>query len=154
MRHVQKFGNWSNCHTPMILNTFMVFCQNILSNVGPRCFDGTVAEYLGSVHAFLHDFNELLSPAFTPSQELSNNRSFLCCGPSLCIFPIYKSIILCVQYTLRIQPMSLMSLILIETMPLVWFLVLSFPKMAIPLPFSARSRVHVRKSPLSMPVEC
>lgn len=53
----------------MILNVFMVFCQNLLNIVAPRCLDGRMTEYLGKVHAFFHDFNELLPAASTP-QEL------------------------------------------------------------------------------------
>ena len=33
-------------------------------------------EYLGKLHVILHDFNELLSPASTPSQELKQGSKF------------------------------------------------------------------------------
>jgi len=36
-------------------------CQNLLTVVAPKHFDGIMAEYLGKLHA-LHDFNELLPP--------------------------------------------------------------------------------------------
>jgi len=71
MRHVQKFGNKQNYYTPMILNIFMV-CVKIFS----QRLDGTMAEYLGKLHALLHDFNELLPPAPTPSQELEQRSKF------------------------------------------------------------------------------
>jgi len=45
-------------------------CQNLLNIVAPKCLNGTMVEYLGKVHALLYDFNELLSPASNPSQEL------------------------------------------------------------------------------------
>ncbi|XP_068493775.1 uncharacterized protein [Phaseolus vulgaris] len=35
-----------------------------------------MAEYLGKIHALLHDFNELLPPASTPSQELEQRSKF------------------------------------------------------------------------------
>jgi len=70
MRHVQKFGNKKNYYTPMILNVFMV-CVKIFSQLLlPKHLDGTMAEYLDKLHALLHDFNELLPPAPSPSQEL------------------------------------------------------------------------------------
>jgi len=58
-----------NYYTPMILNVFMV-CQNLLTIVAPKRLDGTMAKYLGKLHALLHDFNEYLPLVFTPSQEL------------------------------------------------------------------------------------
>jgi len=51
-------------------------CQNLLTIVAPKCLDGTMAEYLGKLHALLHDFNELLPPAPTPSQELEQRSKF------------------------------------------------------------------------------
>jgi len=45
-------------------------CQNLLPIVAPKGLDGRMAEYLGKLHALLHDFNKLLPPAPTPSQEL------------------------------------------------------------------------------------
>jgi len=51
-------------------------CQNLLTIVAPKCLDGTMAEYLGKLHALLHDFNELLPPAPTPSQELEQRFKF------------------------------------------------------------------------------
>jgi len=41
-------------------------CQNILTFVAPKRLNGTMVEYLGKLHALLHDFNELLPPAPTP----------------------------------------------------------------------------------------
>ena len=51
-------------------------CQNLLTIVAPKRLDGTMAEYLGKLHALLHDFNELLPPASTPSQELEQRSKF------------------------------------------------------------------------------
>jgi len=45
-------------------------CQNLLIVVAPKHLDGTMPEYLGKLHALLHDFNKLLSPTSTPTQEL------------------------------------------------------------------------------------
>jgi len=59
----------------MILNVFMV-CQILLTVVAPNRFDGTMAEYLGKLHALLHDFNELLPPIPTLSQELEQRSNF------------------------------------------------------------------------------
>jgi len=47
-------------------------CQNLLTVVTPRCLDGTMAEYMGK----LHDFTELLSLAYTLSQELEQRSKF------------------------------------------------------------------------------
>jgi len=58
----------------MILNDFMV-CQNLLTVVAPKRLDGTMTEYMGKRHA-LHDFNELLSLASTPSRELKQRSKF------------------------------------------------------------------------------
>jgi len=35
-----------------------------------------MTEYLGKLHALLHDFNDLLPPASTPSQELKQRSKF------------------------------------------------------------------------------
>jgi len=35
-----------------------------------------MAEYLGKIYAYLHDFNELLHPVSTPSQELEQRSNF------------------------------------------------------------------------------
>jgi len=51
-------------------------CQNLLNVVSPKYLDGTMTEYLGKLHALLHDFNELLPPASTPSQELEQRSKF------------------------------------------------------------------------------
>jgi len=51
-------------------------CQNLLTIVSPKRLDGTMAEYLGKLHAFLHDFNELLPPTSTPYQELEQRSKF------------------------------------------------------------------------------
>jgi len=51
-------------------------CQNLLTVVAPKRLDGTMAEYLDKTHALLHDFNELLSPVPTPSQELEQGSKF------------------------------------------------------------------------------
>jgi len=51
-------------------------CQNLLTIVALKRFDGTMAEYLGKVHALLHDFNELLPPSPTPSQKLEQRSKF------------------------------------------------------------------------------
>ena len=51
-------------------------CQNLLTIVAPKCLDGTMAEYLGKHHVLLNDFNELLPPAPTPSQELEQRPTF------------------------------------------------------------------------------
>jgi len=48
----------------------MVCVKTPLPLLLPKRLDGTMTEYLGKLHAFLHDFNELLSPASTPTQEL------------------------------------------------------------------------------------
>jgi len=45
-------------------------CQNLLNVIAPRRLDGTMTKYLGKIHALLHDFNELLPTASTPSQKL------------------------------------------------------------------------------------
>ena len=51
-------------------------CQNLLTIVAPKRLDGTMAEYLGKLHALLHDFNELLPPASTSSQKLEQRSKF------------------------------------------------------------------------------
>ena len=51
-------------------------CQNLLTVVAPKHLDGTMAKYLGKLHALLHDFNELLPPTSTPSQELEQRSKF------------------------------------------------------------------------------
>ena len=51
-------------------------CQNLLTVVAPKCLDGIMIEYLGKLHALLHDFNELLSLASTPTQELKQWSKF------------------------------------------------------------------------------
>ena len=45
-------------------------CQNLLHVVASKRLDGTMSEYLSKIHALFHDFNELLPPASTPSQEI------------------------------------------------------------------------------------
>jgi len=42
----------------------------------PKCLDGTMAKYLGKLNALFHDFNELLLPPSTPSQELEQRSKF------------------------------------------------------------------------------
>jgi len=51
-------------------------CQNLLNIVAPKGLDGKMVEYLGYVHALLHDFSVLLAPASTPSQELEQRSKF------------------------------------------------------------------------------
>ena len=51
-------------------------CQNLHTVVAPKCLDGTIVEYLGKQHALLHDFNELLPPGTTPTQELKQRSKF------------------------------------------------------------------------------
>jgi len=51
-------------------------CQNLLTIVASKHLNGTMVEYLGKLHALLHDFNELLPPAPTPSQELEQRSKF------------------------------------------------------------------------------
>jgi len=51
-------------------------CQNVFNVIAPKHLDGTMTEYLGKIHVFLHDFNELLPLASSSSQELS----FSCYG--------------------------------------------------------------------------
>ena len=51
-------------------------CQNLLHVVASKCIDGTMFEYLGKIHALFHDFNELLPPASTPSQEIAQRSKF------------------------------------------------------------------------------
>ena len=51
-------------------------CQNLLTVVVPKRLDGTMVEYLGKLHALLHDFNELLPPVSTPTQELEQRSKF------------------------------------------------------------------------------
>ncbi|KOM41612.1 hypothetical protein LR48_Vigan04g181000 [Vigna angularis] len=50
-------------------------CQDLFIVIGP-CSPGPMAEYLGKVHALLHDFNELLPPASTPAKELEQRSKF------------------------------------------------------------------------------
>ncbi|WVZ17852.1 hypothetical protein V8G54_010834 [Vigna mungo] len=52
------------------------FTQNDLFTVIGSCSPGPMAEYLGKVHALLHDFNELLPPASTPAEELEQRSKF------------------------------------------------------------------------------
>ena len=51
-------------------------CQNLLHVVVSKRLDGTISEYLGKIHALFHDFNELLHPASTPSQEIEQRSKF------------------------------------------------------------------------------
>jgi len=51
-------------------------CQNLLHVVASKRLDGIMSEYLGKIHAFFHDFNELLPPASTPSQEIEQRSKF------------------------------------------------------------------------------
>ena len=51
-------------------------CQNLLTIVAPKHLDSTMAEFLGKLHALLHDFNELLPPATTASQVLEQRSKF------------------------------------------------------------------------------
>jgi len=51
-------------------------CQNLLIVVAPKRLEGTMSEYLGKLHALLHDFNELLPPAHNLSQELEQRSKF------------------------------------------------------------------------------
>ena len=51
-------------------------CKNILTIFFSQTLDGTMAEYMGKLHALLHDFNELLPPATTLSQELEQRSKF------------------------------------------------------------------------------
>jgi len=51
-------------------------CQNLLTIVATKRLDGTLAEYMGKLHAILHDFNELLPPTPTPAQELEQRSKF------------------------------------------------------------------------------
>jgi len=50
--------------------------SNLIIVVAPKRLDGTMVEYLGKLHALLHDFNELLPPPPTPSQELEQRSKF------------------------------------------------------------------------------
>ncbi|WVY93382.1 hypothetical protein V8G54_032470 [Vigna mungo] len=50
-------------------------CQDLFTVIGPRN-PGPMTEYLGKVHALLHDFNELLPPASTPAEELEQRSKF------------------------------------------------------------------------------
>jgi len=50
-------------------------CQDLLTIVAPRS-PGLMAEYLGKIHALLHEFNELLPPASTPAKELEQRSKF------------------------------------------------------------------------------
>jgi len=51
-------------------------CQNLLHVVASRHLDGTMSKYFGKIHALFHDFNELLPPASTPSQEIEQRSKF------------------------------------------------------------------------------
>jgi len=51
-------------------------CQNLLHVVVSKHLDGTMSEYLGKIHALFYDFNELLPPASTPSQEIEQRSNF------------------------------------------------------------------------------
>jgi len=50
-------------------------CQNLFNILAPRHLDGTMSEYLGKVHALLHDFNELMPTSSSPSQQLDQGQS-------------------------------------------------------------------------------
>ncbi|XP_022632631.1 uncharacterized protein LOC111240898 [Vigna radiata var. radiata] len=50
-------------------------CQDLFTVIGLRN-PGPMAEYLGKVHALLHDFNELLPPASTLAEELEQQSKF------------------------------------------------------------------------------
>jgi len=50
--------------------------QNLLHVVSSRCLDGIMSKYLGQMHALFHDFNELLPPASTLSQEIEQRSKF------------------------------------------------------------------------------
>jgi len=51
-------------------------CQDLITVVASKRLNGTMVEYVGKLHALLHDFNELLPPASTPSQELEQRSKF------------------------------------------------------------------------------
>ncbi|KAH1033902.1 hypothetical protein GLYMA_20G003800v4 [Glycine max] len=51
-------------------------CQNLMSVVAPRQFDGTMVDYLGKVNGLLFDFNELLPSTSTPNKEHEQEQSF------------------------------------------------------------------------------
>jgi len=44
--------------------------------VASRLLDGILSEYFGKIHVLFHDFNELLPPASTPSQEIEQRSKF------------------------------------------------------------------------------
>ena len=50
-------------------------CQNLLTIVVFKRLDGTKVEYMGKLYTLL-DFNELLTPTPTPSQELEQRSKF------------------------------------------------------------------------------
>ncbi|XP_052737011.1 uncharacterized protein LOC128197982 [Vigna angularis] len=50
-------------------------CQDLLTVIGSRN-PGPMAEYLGKIHALLHDFNDILPPASTPAEELEQRSKF------------------------------------------------------------------------------
>ena len=51
-------------------------CQNLLTVVAIKRLNGTMVEYMCKLHAFLHDFNELLPLTPTLSQELEQRPKF------------------------------------------------------------------------------
>jgi len=52
-------------------------CKKILNIVVHKHVNGAMVVYLVKVHVLLHDFNELLPHASTPSQELEQWSKFL-----------------------------------------------------------------------------
>ena len=51
-------------------------CQNLLHVVASKRLNGPMSEYLGKIHALFHDFNELLPPTSTLSQEIEQQSKF------------------------------------------------------------------------------
>jgi len=51
------------------------FCHNLFNVVAPRNQDSMV-DYMGKMHALLHEFNELLPPTSNPTQELEQRSKF------------------------------------------------------------------------------
>ena len=67
MRHFQKF--WEQVMLLYTNDTRHLYgvCQNLPTVVTSKRLDGTMEEYLGKLHAFFHDINELLPHDPTPS---------------------------------------------------------------------------------------
>jgi len=64
--HVMKSGNMSNYYTPMTLNVYVVFVTTFLKLL----LLARKTYYLGKKNSLFHEFNEVLPPTSTRTEEI------------------------------------------------------------------------------------